>query len=105
MRFADIAFLGDGRAAMVTFDGDVWTVGGLDGDLGRVVWRRFTSGLHEPLSIAERNGELFVFDRNGLWRLGDTDGNGEADRHELFTNVFGQTAETARVCDEHARRA
>jgi len=94
VRLADIAFLADGRAAMVTFDGDVWMVSGLNGDLQRVEWRRFTSGLHEPLSIAERRGELFVFDRNGLWRLRDTDGNGEADRHELVANAFAQTAET-----------
>jgi glucose/arabinose dehydrogenase/cytochrome c551/c552 len=94
VRLADIAFLGNGRAAAVTFDGDVWTIGGLNGDLQNVTWRRFTSGLHEPLSIAARNGEIFVFDRNGIWRLHDTDGNGEADWHEMFANGFVQTAET-----------
>jgi glucose/arabinose dehydrogenase/cytochrome c2 len=94
VRLADIAFLGRGRAAAVTFDGDVWTIEGLEGDLRRVEWRRFTSGLHEPLGLVERAGELFVFDRNGIWRLRDTDGNGEADRHELFSNAFVQTAET-----------
>lgn len=94
VRLADIAFLGNGRAAAVTFDGDVWSIAGLSGDLTRVTWRRFASGLHEPLNIAARGGDLFVFDRNGLWRLHDTDGNGEADWHELFSNAFVQTAET-----------
>src|SRR5256885_4416575 len=37
---------------------------------------------------------LFRSDRNGIWRLRDTDGNGEADVHELFSNAFTQTAET-----------
>ena len=94
VRIADLAFLRDGRAAAVTFDGDVWMVSGLNGELREVTWRRFTSGLHEPLAIAVRNEELFVFDRNGIWRLRDTDGNNEADVHELFANCFTQTAET-----------
>ncbi|MCC7045051.1 MAG: c-type cytochrome [Acidobacteria bacterium] len=94
VRFADVAFPAADRAALVTFDGDVWAASGLDGNLQNVVWRRFTSGLHEPLSIASRDGALFVFDRNGIWRLDDTDGNGEADRHVLIANVFVQTAET-----------
>ncbi len=36
VRLADIAFFGGGRAAAVTFDGDVWTIDGLTGDLTRV---------------------------------------------------------------------
>jgi mono/diheme cytochrome c family protein len=94
VRLADVAFLGNGRAAAVTFDGDVWTIDGLDDDLQAVTWRRFASGLHEPLSLTVRNGEIFVFDRNGIWRLHDTDRNGEADWHEMFANGFVQTAET-----------
>ena len=94
VRLADIAFLGGGRAGAVTFDGDVWSIEGLAGDLSKIVWHRFASGLHEPLSIVNRGGELFVNDRNGIWRLRDTDGDGEADVHEMFCNAFGQTAET-----------
>jgi cytochrome c2 len=94
VRFADLAFFPDGRAAFVTFDGDVWLASGLSGDLKAVQWKRFTSGLHEPMGIAIRKGEIFVNDRNGLWRLKDTDNNGETDVHELFCNLFAQTAET-----------
>ncbi len=94
VRLADIAFFRDGRAAVVTFDGDVWMITGLTGELAMVRWQRFAAGLHEPLSLCVRNDELFVFDRNGIWRLRDTDGNGEADAHELFSNAFTQTAET-----------
>ena len=94
VRFADVAFPTPGRAALVTFDGDVWTATGLGGNLQDIVWRRFTSGLHEPLAIAARDGALFVFDRNGIWRFEDSDSNGEADRHVLVANVFAQTAET-----------
>ncbi len=94
VRLADIAFFKDGRAAVVTFDGDIWLVEGLASASGKVTWRRFASGFHEPLSLSIRNGELFVFDRNGIWKVIDTDENGEADRHELFCNAFAQTAET-----------
>lgn len=94
VRLADLQFFRSGRAALLTFDGDVWLVDGLQGNLGQVTWRRFASGLHEPQSCVIREDELFVFDRNGIWRLRDTDANGEADVHELFSNAFTQTAET-----------
>ena len=94
VRVADLAFFKDGHAAAVTFDGDVWLVSGLKANLDQVQWKRFASGLHEPLSLCIRNEEIFVFDRNGIWRLLDNDGNGEADTHELFANQWAQTAET-----------
>lgn len=94
VRIADLSFLPDGRAVAVTFDGDVWLVSGLEGELREVRWKRYASGLHEPLGIAVRAGEVFVHDRNGLWILRDRDGNGEADEHVLFCGAFTQTAET-----------
>ncbi len=92
VRLADMQFFQDGRAAAVTLDGDVWTAHGVHSDSIR--WRRFTSGLHEPMSLSIRDEVIYVFDRNGVWKLLDTDGNGEADRHELFCNRFTQSAET-----------
>ena len=106
VRLADIAFLNDqGDAAGVTFDGDVWLISGLKGDLEAVTWKRFASGLHEPMSIVvresprgapDRDGtrELLVFDRNGIWRLIDSNNDGECDHYEMFCNLFAQTAET-----------
>jgi mono/diheme cytochrome c family protein len=94
VRLGDIQFFRDGRAAGVTIDGDVWLIDGLVGNLAQVRWRRFASGLHEPLALAIREEEIFVFDRNGLWRLRDADGDGEADAHELFCNLFAQTGDT-----------
>jgi cytochrome c551/c552/glucose/arabinose dehydrogenase len=123
VRLADVAFLNDkGDAAGVTFDGDVWLISGLRGDLEKVTWKRFASGLHEPMSIVARartlNAErstlniesktgakddaesslssvdLLVFDRNGIWKLVDTNGDKECDRYEMICNLFAQTAET-----------
>jgi len=93
VRPGDIQFLKDGTGVIVTLDGDVWTVRGLDQSNSPITWRRFTSGLHEPLTLAIRDEQIDVFDRNGIWRLRDTNGDGEADVHELFSNAFAQTAD------------
>ena len=93
VRIGDIQFLSDGTGVGVTLDGDVWLIRGLHDPAGVVHWRRFTSGLHEPLSLAIRDDQIYVFDRNGIWRLRDTNGDGEADVHELFSNAFAQTAD------------
>lgn len=91
VRLSDIQFKTDGTAVCVTLDGDVWLVRGLH--QGRARWRRFASGLHEPLSLAIRDDRIYVFDRNGIWRLTDSNGDGEADLHEMFSNAFAQTAD------------
>ena len=93
VRTGDIQFLKDGTAVVVTLDGDVWLARGLKVGATDVTWRRYASGLHEPMTCALRDDEIFVFDRNGIWRLRDTDGDGEADVHELFSNAFAQTAD------------
>lgn len=118
VRLADIDFLDDkGNAVGVTMDGDVWLLSGLVGEMKEVKWKRFASGLHEPMSIVTRRNvldgadprvmpadlkacmggplpDVFVFDRNGIWKLVDTNGDGECDRYEMFCNLFAQTAET-----------
>jgi cytochrome c2 len=93
VRTSDIQFLKDGTAVVVTLDGDVWLARGLKEDSTKVTWRRFASGLHEPMTCAIRDDQIYVFDRNGIWRLRDTNGDGEADVHELFSNTFAQTAD------------
>ncbi|MGB0580829.1 MAG: c-type cytochrome, partial [Limisphaerales bacterium] len=91
VRPGDIQFKRDGTGVMVTLDGDVWLVRGLKGDLEAIRWKRFTSGLHEPMTLAIRDDEIFVFDKNGIWKLIDRNGDEEADVHELFSNAFAQT--------------
>jgi hypothetical protein len=93
IRPADIAFLTADRAAVVTYDGDVWVITGLNQEnLSAVSWERFASGLSEPLSIAAVGGVLQVYTRNGLVRLHDLDGNGEADWYENFSDAWVQSA-------------
>lgn len=93
MRPADIQFLKDGTGVCTTLDGDLWLVRGLNETNGKPRWKRFASGLHEPMTVAIRDNEIFAFDKNGIWRMRDTNNDGEADVHELFSNAFAQTAD------------
>ncbi|MDA7933300.1 cytochrome c [Akkermansiaceae bacterium] len=68
VRPIDIDF-SDGYAVIVTFDGDLWKVTGLEGDLQKIEWQRLASGLHEPSAVRVKNGEIFVFGRNGITKV------------------------------------
>jgi hypothetical protein len=94
VRVSDVDFFADGRAAAVTFDGDVWIVSGLDRDLRNVRWKRFASGLYEPLNVAVVHDTVYVLDREGIVRLVDVNGDGEADRYENFSNLLVQSGES-----------
>jgi hypothetical protein len=95
MRAADLAFLNDDRAAVVTYEGDVWFVDGLGAErLSTPRWQRFASGLSEPLAIARNGDALLVATRNGVVRLHDRDGNGEADWFENFNDQMLQSRST-----------
>ncbi|KAA6437037.1 c-type cytochrome [Dyadobacter flavalbus] len=94
VRVADIAFFGNGRAAAVTFEGDVWTIEGINRDLQNIKWRRFASGLHEPMSVEVIKDTIYVFGREGIVRLHDLNKDGEADFYENFSNVMDQSPES-----------
>jgi glucose/arabinose dehydrogenase len=77
-------FLPDGRAVICTFHGDVFVASGIDDKLEKVTWRRFAAGLYHPLGLKVVNGEVYVTCRDGIWKLRDTDGDGECDTYEAF---------------------
>lgn len=92
IRPIDIAFSSDGSfAVVVTFDGDLWKVRGLEGDLQKILWQRIASGLHEPSSVRIRDGEIFVFGRNGLTKVTRHKGKLVYENH---CSDFWQSAET-----------
>ncbi len=74
------------RAAVGTWNGDVWIVSGLGDDLGTVRWRRFASGMYGAMGIVIRDEEIYVTEYSQLTRLHDLNGNGEADFYENFNN-------------------
>lgn len=84
-------FLPDGSALVCTMQGDVWHVSGLDSGTdkpGVARWRRFASGLHHALGLVICPDGIFVQCRDQLTRLTDTNGDGEADFYECFSNAF-----------------
>jgi hypothetical protein len=86
LRPSGLDFLSDGRLALCTWNGDVWVASGLDAGLAKVTWRRFATGLFEPLGLKVVNDKVYVVDRAGITRLHDLDGDGEADFYENFNN-------------------
>ena len=94
VRVADIAFFKDGRASVVTFEGDVWMIEGIDQNLQNLKWTRFASGFHEPMSIEILDEVVYVFGREGIVKLVDLNKDGVADFYENFSNVMEQSAES-----------
>lgn len=86
MRTGAFDFFRDGRAAVSTWNGDVWIVSGIDDSLGKLEWRRFATGLFDPLGLRIVDDVIYVHGRDGLTRLHDENGDGEADFYECFNN-------------------
>lgn len=79
-------FLPDGRAAICAFHGDVWIVSGLNDSLGELKWKRYATGLFQPLGLKVVKGDIYVAGRDQITRLKDVNGDGEADFYENFNN-------------------
>jgi hypothetical protein len=83
MRFGGVDFFADGkRAALCTWSGDVWIVSGLDGTT--LTWKRYATGLQEPLGLVITDGGIVLTCRNAIMRLHDLNNDGEADFYEAF---------------------
>jgi cytochrome c5 len=87
MRFGGFDFFKDGRrAAICTWNGDVWTVSGIDGDLGQLTWKRIAAGLFQPLGLKIVDETIYVTCRDQIARLHDLNGDGDIDLIENFNN-------------------
>ena len=83
MRFGGVDFFANGkRAALCTWSGDVWVVSGLDGTT--LTWKRYATGLQEPLGLVITDGGIVLTCRNAIMRLHDLNNDGEADFYEAF---------------------
>jgi putative heme-binding domain-containing protein len=87
MRLTGFDFYPDGkRMAVCAWDGDVWTVDGIDNPRAGLTWRRIASGLFQPLGLKFRDGAIFVCCRDQIVKLHDLNGDGETDFYECFNN-------------------
>jgi hypothetical protein len=87
MRFGGFDFFKDDRrAAICTWNGDVWVVDGIDGDLSQLTSKRIVSGLFQPLGVKVVDETIYVTCRDQIARLRDLNGDGEIDFIENFNN-------------------
>ncbi len=96
-------FLTPDVAAICTVHGDVWLVSGLAGDWSELKWKRYATGLFQPLGLVVRKRvspppaeatntqesltspfDILVLGRNQITRLHDLNADDEADYYEVF---------------------
>ena len=87
LRLTGFDFYPDGkRMAVCTWDGDVWTVSGIDKPEAGLTWQRIASGMFQPLGLKFRDGAIYVCCRDQIVKLHDRNGDGETDFYECFNN-------------------
>lgn len=90
MEISSIALMPEQQVAVATRRGDIWICSGAYGDdISKVTWKKFTSGLHEPLGMFYKNGSLYLTQRPEFSRVQDTDGDGTADVFETINSDWG----------------
>ncbi len=88
LRLVALDFLPDGRAVVATLDGDVWIVSGIDAKLEKLSWKRFATGLCQPMGLRVVDGTIYALGRDQITRLVDLNDDGEADFYENFNNDY-----------------
>jgi putative heme-binding domain-containing protein len=87
IRASGFDFLPGGRrAALCTWDGDVWLVGGIDLPQHGLTWQRIASGLFQPLGLKVVGEQIYVGCRDQIVHLRDLNGDGETDFYESFNS-------------------
>ena len=87
MRLGGFDFFADARkAAVCTWQGDVWLVDGLGLELNQLRWTRIAAGMFQPLGLKIVRETIYVTCRDQLTILRDLNGDGETDFYENFNN-------------------
>ncbi|HZO83677.1 MAG TPA: DUF6797 domain-containing protein [Verrucomicrobiae bacterium] len=86
MFLTGVDFFDNGDAAVCTLHGDVWLVRGIDDQLKKVTWKRYATGLFQPLGLKIRTNIVHVLGRDQITALHDRNGDDEADYYENAYN-------------------
>src|SRR5207244_4728 len=82
-------WLSNGALAVCTWPGQVYLIEKALGPVEEATYRRFASGLNEPLGLKVINDQIYVAPHCELTRLAATDGDGEADLYETLGDDWG----------------
>lgn len=92
LEVSGIAVLDDHRVAVAIRKGEVWIIDGVyDDPPDQLTYKRFASGLHEPLGLLHHDDSLYVMQRTELTRLRDTNGDDVADEYLTAAKGWGVT--------------
>jgi hypothetical protein len=86
------------KAAVSTWDGDVWIVSGIDEKLENLTWKRFAAGGHETLGLTIVDDVIYTVADDEITRYHDLNGDGEADFYENFNNDWELTSGFHAFC-------
>lgn len=99
IRCSGFDFFKDGTtAAVCSVTGDVWIVSGIDDLLKELKWKRFATGLFQPLGLKIVGEKVHVLGRDQITRLHDMNDDGEADFYENFNNDISITNHYHEFC-------
>ena len=99
MRIGGFDFFSDpSRAAVCTWDGDVWIVSGIDEKLEELTWKRVGAGGHETLGLTVVDDMIYTVADDQITRYHDLNGDGETDYYENFNNDWELTSGFHAFC-------
>jgi hypothetical protein len=92
LEVSGLAVLDDNRVAVAIRKGEIWILGGVYDDPPRQVeFKKFATGLHEPLGLLWHDGAFYTAQRSELTRIRDTDHDGTADEYLTVAKGWGVT--------------
>lgn len=84
----------DGKMAVASRRGEIWMISDpFSKEVTAKNFTRWAHGLHEVLSMTEKDGWLYITQRPDISRLRDTDGDGMADEFEVVNGDWGISAD------------